>query len=110
MLNNALLHTSIHLPLMQHDSTICQQCDLHLYTAAMTTEYYYRQNPKKNIDSTVFENLTQNVAFEFFANLAKIDRFSAFLMNFCPLVNVARFVRNLECDFFCDFQTLCWTW
>ena len=76
----------------------------------MTTEYYYRQNPKKNIESTVFENLTQNVAFEFFANLAKIDRFSAFLMNFCPLVNVARFVRNLECDFFCDFHTLCWTW
>ena len=22
-------------------------------------------------------------------------------------VNVARFVRNVECDFFCDFQTLC---
>ena len=22
-------------------------------------------------------------------------------------VNVARFARNAECDFFCDFQTLC---
>ena len=22
-------------------------------------------------------------------------------------VNVARFARNVECDFFCDFQTLC---
>ena len=22
-------------------------------------------------------------------------------------VNVARFARNIECDFFCDFQTLC---
>ena len=24
-------------------------------------------------------------------------------------VNVARFARNVKCDFFCDFQTL-WTW
>ena len=24
-------------------------------------------------------------------------------------VNVARFARNVECDFFCDFQTLCKT-
>ena len=23
------------------------------------------------------------------------------------IVNVARFARNVECDFFCDFQTLC---
>ena len=28
-------------------------------------------------------------------------------MNFCPLKNVARFARNVECDFFCNFQTLC---
>ena len=29
-------------------------------------------------------------------------------MNFCPLknVNIARFTRNTECDFFYDFQTL----
>ena len=29
-------------------------------------------------------------------------------MNFCLLknVNVARFARNVKCDFFCDFQTL----
>ena len=33
--------------------------------------------------------------------------FLAFLMNFCPLyVNVARFARNVECDFLGDFQTL----
>ena len=29
--------------------------------------------------------------------------FLAFFIN----VNVARFARNVECDFFCDFQTLC---
>ena len=40
MLNNALLHTSIHLPLMQHDSTICQQCDLHL----LSTLQLWQQN------------------------------------------------------------------
>ena len=29
-------------------------------------------------------------------------------MNFCPLnLNVARFARNVEWDFFCDFQTAC---
>ena len=33
----------------------------------------------------------------------------AFLINFCLLknVNVARFARNIEWDFFCNFQTLC---
>ena len=25
-------------------------------------------------------------------------------------VNVARFARKVECDFFCNFQTLCWSW
>ena len=37
-----------------------------------------------------------------------MDHFLAFLSsNFCPLKNVkvARFARNVECDFFCDFQT-----
>ena len=29
----------------------------------------------------------------------------AFLMNFCPLnVNLARFARNVECDFFLGFS------
>ena len=29
----------------------------------------------------------------------------AFLRNFCPLLNVARFARTVEWDFFRDFQT-----
>ena len=39
-----------------------------------------------------------------------MDYFLAFLVNFLAtqIVNVARFARNVECDFFCDFQTL-WT-
>ena len=37
--------------------------------------------------------------------------FLAFLINFCPLknVHVARFARNVEWDFFCDFQTPCFS-
>ena len=33
----------------------------------------------------------------------------AFLMNYLSTkdVNVARFARNVECDFFYNFQTLC---
>ena len=37
-----------------------------------------------------------------FQKLAKMDHFWAFIIN----VNVARFARNVEWDFFCDFQTL----
>ena len=40
-----------------------------------------------------------------FTNLPKWP-FLVFLINFCPLVKVARFARNVECDFSCDFQTL----
>ena len=36
-------------------------------------------------------------------NLNKMDHFGIFNEN----VNVARFARNVECDFFSDFQTLC---
>ena len=48
--------------------------------------------------------ITQNVAF---FNFVKIDHF--FNELFCPLknVNVARFARNVECDFYYDFQTPC---
>ena len=44
-----------------------------------------------------------------FQKLAKLDHFWHFLMNFCPLkfVNEARFARNVEWDFFCDFKTPC---
>ena len=39
-----------------------------------------------------------------FKNPAKLTIFGIFneLLN----VNVARFARNVECDFFCDFKTL----
>ena len=37
----------------------------------------------------------------YFQKLAKMDHFWHFY------INVARFARNVECDFFCDFQTLC---
>ena len=38
-----------------------------------------------------------------------MDHFLAILINFSPLkmyVNVARFARNVECDFLAYFQTL----
>ena len=44
----------------------------------------------------------------FFKNLAKLTIFAIFnqlLSN--QNVNAARFVRNVECDFLGDFQTLC---
>ena len=43
-----------------------------------------------------------------FLKLAKIDNFGIFneLLS-TQNVNVARFARNVECDFFCDFQPLC---
>ena len=42
-----------------------------------------------------------------FQKLAKMDHFWHFLMNFLSTqnVNVARSARNVEWDFFCDFQT-----
>ena len=75
--------------------------------------------------------ITQNVAFEFwhfppifglfktdlsgntvwpqasgFQKLAKIDHFGHFKQLLSTQnVNVARFARSVECDFFCDFQT-----
>ena len=52
--------------------------------------------------------ITKNVAFEKSPKSPK----SAFLGIFNELlatqnVNVARFARNVECDFFCDFHPLC---
>ena len=46
-----------------------------------------------------------------FQKLAKIDIFWHFLLPLLSTqnVNVARSARNVECDFFCDFQTLCCT-
>ena len=41
-----------------------------------------------------------------FQKFAKMDQFWHFLWS-TQNVNVARFARNVECDFFCDFQTLC---
>ena len=43
-----------------------------------------------------------------FKNLPKLTIFSIFneLLS-TQIVNVARFARNVECDFFFDFQTLC---
>ena len=38
--------------------------------------------------------------------LAKMDHIWPGIINEFD-VNVARFARNVECDFFCDFQTLC---
>ena len=41
-----------------------------------------------------------------FQKLAKLDHFWHFVMNLSTRnVNVARFARNVEWDFFCDFQT-----
>ena len=41
-----------------------------------------------------------------FQKLAEIDHFWRFYQLLCTQnVNVARFARNVECDFFCDFQT-----
>ena len=50
--------------------------------------------------------IIKNVAFEFW--VFNDWPFLAFLMNFLSTQNVkvARFARNDECDFFCDFQTL----
>ena len=45
--------------------------------------------------------ITQNVSFEFF----HFGIFNELLAT--QIVNVARFARNVEWDFFCDFQTLC---
>ena len=43
-----------------------------------------------------------------FQKLAKLTIFGVFNELLSPQnVNVARFARNLECDFFCDFQTPC---
>ena len=49
--------------------------------------------------------ITQNVSLQ---KLSKIVRFGIFheLLS-TQNVNVARFARNVECYFFCDFQTPC---
>ena len=44
----------------------------------------------------VFKNSPKWTIFGIFDELLAIQN-----------VNVARFARNVECDFFCDFQTLC---
>ena len=44
----------------------------------------------------VFKNSSNWTIFGIFNELLAIQN-----------VNVARFARNVECDFFCDFQTLC---
>ena len=61
----------------------------------------------KRLDAQCLK-ITQNVSLRF-SKTRQNWPFLAFLINFCPLknVNVARFARNVECDFFCDFQTLC---
>ena len=52
---------------------------------------------------------TKNVAFEVFQKIAKMDQFGIFNQLLSTQnVNVARFARNVECDFFCDFQTVCY--
>ena len=47
----------------------------------------------------------QASAFEKLAKLTIFGIFNKLLST--QNVNVARFARNVECDFFCDFQTLC---
>ena len=42
-----------------------------------------------------------------FQKLAKVTIFNELLST--QNVNVARFARNVICDFFCDFQTLCFS-
>ena len=43
-----------------------------------------------------------------FQKLAKLTIFGIFdKLLFTKNINLARFARNVECDFFCDFQTLC---
>ena len=53
---------------------------------------------KRRYEGTQCFKITKNVAFEFFQKLAKLTIFD-------QIVNVARFARNFECDFFCYFQT-----
>ena len=59
---------------------------------------------------TVFENYWKCLiwifgSLVFFVNFCAIK--SDLTGNYVCIVNVARFARNVECDFFCDFQTLC---
>ena len=48
--------------------------------------------------------IPQNVAF---SNTRQIDWFWHFELLSNQNVNAARFARNVEWDFFCDFQPLC---
>ena len=48
----------------------------------------------------IFGDLSSNTAFNRFEKVAKMDKFLSFLINFGPL-------KIVECDFSCDFQTLC---
>ena len=63
------------------------------------------KKPKYHFTWTHCLKITENVAF---SKTRQNGTFLAFLINLCPLknVNVARFARNVEWDFFCDFQTL----
>ena len=60
------------------------------------------------IDLTVFKNYSK---CRILKNSPKRTIFGIFneLLS-TQNVNVARFARNVECDFFCDFQTLCFWW
>ena len=71
-----------------------------LWILAFSTNFFLI---KTDLSGTLFDRKLQ-----FFKNSPKWTIFLAFLINFCPLkVNVARFARNVEWDFFCDFQTPC---
>ena len=67
------------------------------------------KKPKYHFTWTHCLKITENVAFEF-SKTRQNGTFLAFLINLCPFknVNVARFARNVEWDFFCDSQTPWW--
>ena len=52
--------------------------------------------------------ITKKSHFDVFKKSPKLTIFGNFDELFSTQnVNVARFARNFECDFLCDFQTLC---
>ena len=55
--------------------------------------------PKLTSPNSILQ-IVENVSFEIF-NFGILHEFLS-----PQNVNVARFARNVECDFFCDFQTL----
>ena len=99
----------------------CTQCTLSTTIQKMT-----KKGQKKTRPHCL--KIIQNVAFDFyfgifhkfcliktdlsgntvFKNSPKLTIFGIFKQLLSTQnVNVARFARNIECDFFCDFQTLC---